>query len=298
MHYRLLAILLVLALSQCKTEDPEHSTLDPTSYTWGTASGTVIENGYFHSKKTLDTLGNQLVGDTLIPIKIEGSRMIIEKLVPLQMEMKILDGIEDFYITRIGYKKDTFNYEIKTIIGKTFLLLLSEHTSGHAYILKDGETILPETDNKVFPDYELGGYAVGDKIIRDDIEVLSKDQFGAILTEEAILMDNENIYLKVIGSSYIEEIRWLNIDDEKAEKLRKEINSKFKEAPAIEHFTDDTGNETELISGYYWSENEVNILLSRTTEFGELDKSWTLTYTNLIVSNILSNYIDADSENI
>jgi hypothetical protein len=144
----------------------------------------------------------------------------------------------------------------------------------------------------------LGGYAVGDKIIRDDIEVLSKDQFGAILTEEAILMDNENIYLKVIGSSYIEEIRWLNIDDEKAEKLRKEINSKFKEAPAIEHFTDDTGNETELISGYYWSENEVNILLSRTTEFGELDKSWTLTYTNLIVSNILSNYIDADSENI
>jgi hypothetical protein len=74
-----------LALSQCKTEGPEHSTLDPTSYTWGTASGTVIENGYFHSKKTLDTLGNQLVGDTLIPIKIEGSRMIIEKLVPLKI---------------------------------------------------------------------------------------------------------------------------------------------------------------------------------------------------------------------
>jgi len=298
MRYRLLAIIIALVLSQCKSERPGRSTSDPSSYSWGTATSTVIEKGYFHSKKALDTLGNQLVGDTLIPVKIQGSKMIIEKLVPLQMEMKILDGIEDFYITRIGYKKDTFNYEIKTIIGKTFLLLLSENSSGHAFILKDKEIILPETDNIVFPHYELGGYAVGDEIIRDDIEVLSKDQFGVILTEEAILMDNENIYLKVIGSSYIEEIRWLNINDEEAEKLRKEINSKFKDVPTIEHLIDGTGDETELITSYYWSENEVNVLLSQTTEFGELDKSWTLTYTNLIVSNILSNYLDADSENI
>jgi len=184
-------------------------------------------------------------------------------------------------------KKDTFKYEVKTIIGKSFLLLLSENSASHAYILKDGEMTLPETENIDFPNYKIAGYAVGDKVIRDVIHVISEDQFGTTLTEEAILMDNENIYFKVIGSSYIEEIRWINIKDEEAEKLRKEISQKFGNQAAIEHLIDGTGNETDLISSYYWSKNEVNILLSRTTEFGELDESWTLTYSNLIVSDIL-----------
>jgi len=298
MRYSLLCILIALVLSQCKTEQSDHSTPDPTLYSWGNNTGIFIEEGYFHSKNSLDSVGNQLVGDTLLPIQIQGSKMIIEKLVPMEMEMKIIDGIEDFYITRTGYKKDTFEYDIKTIIGKTFLLLLSENSSSQAYILKDKEITLPETKNIEFPNYKIGGYAVGDEVIRDDIHVISKDQFGATLTEEAILMDNENIYLKVIGSSYIEEIRWININDEEAEKLRKGINPKFKDQPAVEHLIDGTGNETELINSYYWSENEVNVLLSRTTEFGELDQSWTLTYNNLIVSNILRNYLDADPENI
>ena len=138
-RYSLLGILMVLVLSQCKTEQSDQSIPDPTSYSWGNTTGILIEEGYFHSKKTLDSVGNQLVGDTLLPLQIQGSKMIIEKLVPMEMEMKIIDGIEDFYITKIGYRKDTFEYEIKTIIGKTFLLLLSENSSSHTYILKDGE---------------------------------------------------------------------------------------------------------------------------------------------------------------
>jgi hypothetical protein len=160
------------------------------------------------------------------------------------------------------------------------------------------DNVLPETQNLLFPDYKVGGYAVGDKINRDDIQVVSKDQFGTILTEEAIHMDNENIYYKLIGSSYIEEIRWLNLNTDEMEKIMKELNSKFKDPPSVEYILDPNGNETELIASYYWSQNEVNVLLSRTTEFGEMDKSWTLAYNNLIVSNILNNYLEPGIENL
>ena len=293
-----LAFLAVLFLSHCKTEITDSSTTDPGSYSWGTATSTVIEDGYFHSKKTLDTLENQLSGDTLIPIMIQNSKMVIEKLEPLQMEMKIIEGIEDFYITRIGYKKDTFNYDIKNFIGKSFLILLSETSASQVFILKDKDKVLAETQNLLSPDYKVGGYAVGDKINRDDIQVVSKDQFGTILTEEAIHMDNENIYYKVIGSSYIEEIRWLNLNTDETEKIIKELNSKYIDPPSVEYILDANGNETELIASYYWSQNEVNVLLSRITEFGEMDNSWTLTYNNLIVSNILNNYLQPDSESL
>ena len=298
MHTRLFAFFVVIVLFQCKTDHADQTTYDPGSYSWGTTAETLIEKGYYHSKKSLDTISNQLVGDTLIPVSIQDSKMVIEKLEPLQMELKIIDGIEDFYITRIGYKKDTFDYAIKNITGKSFLILLSETSSSYVFILKDQDNILPETTNIIFPDYKVGGYAVGDEIIRDDIEVVSKDQFGTILTEEAIHIDNENIYFKVIGSSYIEEIRWLNLNEAATEKIMKELNKKFKDTPSIEYIIDPDGNETELIASYYWSENEVNVLLSRTTEFGELDKTWTLTYNNLIVSNILNNYFDPEKENL
>lgn len=298
MRFILLAFLAVLFLSQCKTEVTDSSITDPGSYSWGTSTSTVIENGYFHSKKTLDTMENQLAGDTLVPIIIQNSKMVIEKLEPLQMEMKVIEGIEDFYITRIGYKKDTFNYDIKTLIGKSFLILLSETSASQVFILRDMDNVLPETQNLLFPDYKVGGYAVGDKINRDNIQVVSKDQFGTILTEEAIHMDNENIYYKLIGSSYIEEIRWLNLNTDEMEKIMKELNSKFKDPPSVEYILDPNGNETELIASYYWSQNEVNVLLSRTTEFGEMDKSWTLAYNNLIVSNILNNYLEPGIENL
>lgn len=298
MHHRLLSFLVILVLIQCKTDQTDLETSDPGSYSWGTATNTIIENGFFHSKKSLDTLDNQLVGDTLIPIIIQNSKMIIEKLKPLQMEIKIIDGTEDFYITRIGYEKDTFDYEIKTLIGTSYLLLFSETSTSHVYILKNENTILPETKNIIFPDYKVSGYAVGDEIIRDDIQVVSKDQFGSILTEEAIHVDNENIYFKVIGSRYIEEIRWLNLSDVEKEKIMKELNSKFKDAPSIEHIIDPNGNETEIIASYFWFENEVSILLSRTTEFGELDNSWTLTYNNLIVTDILNNFLEPETENL
>jgi len=295
---RFIYLIAALLIMQCTPKEKTVSFVDPALYTWGTPDHITIEQGNFHSAKLLDSLNNLLVGDTLMPILIDGSKMIIEQLQPLQMEMKVINGVEDFYITKTGFKKDTFEYEVKKYIGKTFLLLISKNASSHAYQLKDPDVELPETNHISFPEYKIGGYAPGERINREDIEVLSSDQFGLQFTEEAILLDNENIYLKIRGKEFIEEMRWFNIEDAEANRIIDQLNNLFSEAPVSEYLEEDSDNTENIIGNYYWTENEVNVLLSRVTEFGELDVTWTLTYTNIIVSNILNNYLEEAPESI
>jgi hypothetical protein len=283
--------VLIIFLLQCKPRETEKVPVDIHQFNWGTATHTVLENGFFHSKKTLDTVLNQLVGDTLIPISTIGPELIIEKLEPLKMEMKTIDGLDEFYITKAGFKMDTFTYEIKNYFNKTFLILISENSSSYAYELKNNNVTIPETNNLYFPDFRIEGYAVGDIIDRDDIEVMSKDQFGTSLTEMAIFRNNNNVILKIINEHYIEEMQWKNISDSETQNIIKQLNNVFSKAPDIEYASEDTQTGSDEILNYYWSENEINVLLTRINEFGELDDFWSLNYSNLIVSDILNNFL-------
>ena len=295
---RLLLGLVALIVIQCKPEKTENVAVDIRQYNWGTSTNTVLENGFYHSKESLDTIKNQLVGDTLIPISISGTNIIIEKLEPLKMELKNIDGIDDFYITETAFELDTFKYEVKNYFGKTFLILISEHSSSYAYELKNSSLKVAETNNLNFPDYRIEGYAVGDIINRDDIEVVSKDQFGTSLTEQVILINNQDVIIKVINEKYIEEIQWTNIIDSETFDLIKQLNNVFSSSPDIEYVNEDIQSGSKEALQYYWSENEVNVLLTRVNEFGELADVWSLSYSNLIVSNILNNYLDELPENL
>ena len=283
--------LIVIVLSYCKPKKDEMGVADINQYSWGTVTQTVIENGFYHSKKSLDTTLNQLIGDTLIPIATSGIELIIKKLEPLKMEMKTVDGVEDFYITKTGFKLDTFIFDVKNYFGKTFLILLSENSANYAYELKNENVNISETNNLYFPDFKIEGYAVGDVIDREDIEVMSSDQFGTLLTEQAIFKNNTGILLKIIDEKYIEEIQWKNIDNSEVQNIVKQLNSNFNSSPDIELITEDNQPASQEILQYYWSENEVHVLLTRANEFGDLDDVWSLTYSNLIVSNILNNYL-------
>jgi archaellin len=208
------------------------------------------------------------------------------------MELRLVDGIEDFYITQVGFKSDTFMYDVKKYAGKFFLVLISPNSGSHVLELKDKNIQLSETNNITSPRYELEGYTIGDVILRKDINVLYTDQFGSTLTEEATLLNNENILLKIIAGKYIEEIRWLNISEPDAQKIIRDLNKAFTLPPYIEYASEVSMSQAGEILQYYWSENEENILLTKVTETGELDNVWTLTYTNLILSNIINNYIE------
>jgi hypothetical protein len=217
---------------------------------------------------------------------------------PLQMELRNINGIDEFCITKIGFKTDTFLYDVKKYMDRTFLLLISKNSSSFVYQLKDKNINIPQSNNITFPRFEIEGYAVGDEINRNDINIISKDQFGITLTEIAVLNSNENILFQVKSGLYIENIQWINIEDQQAQGMAQNINKIFTRAPDSQYIDGASdGDQNELIS-YFWSENEVNILLSKTNETGDPDNSWTLTCTNLIISNILNNYLDVQQENL
>jgi hypothetical protein len=294
----LLSVLTILSLACCETEQSEKAAINIQQFSWGTPTNIVLENGFYHSKKSLDTTLNQLVGDTLIPVTISGSKCIITKLEPSKMEMKTIDGTEDFYITEIGFKQDTFIFDVKNYFGQIFLLLVSENSPSLVYILKNDEKKISETNNLIIPDYKVEGYATGDIVNREDIEIISKDQFGTSLTEIAILRDNKNVILKIIDEKYIEEIQWVNINDSDITGIVKQINRSFSKAPDIEYESEEIQKDTDDIFQYYWSENEIHILLTRINEFGDLDEIWSLTYSNSIISNVLNNYREKLVEDI
>jgi hypothetical protein len=297
-RFSIIPILLALLFFQCKSDKSGQSTIDINSHSWGTTTSIIIENGFYHSKKTLDTVNNQLIGDTLIPVTIHNSRLIIKKLEPLHLEMKTVDGINDFYITETGFKTDTFMYDVKKYFDRSFLILIPESSSSYVYELKDEHNNVPQTNNILFPRFEVEGYAVGDEVNRNEIQVLFEDRFGTSLTEEAVLANNENVLLQIIAGQYIDKIQWTNIDDRQAQAIVKELNDIFTRKPDLQFLDEENQIGSGEVLHYYWSENEVNILLSRLTDIGDLDNVWTLTYTNLIISNILNNYLDDQPENL
>lgn len=278
-------------LLQCSTEHEKTEAVNFQTCSWGTADQVVIENGFFHSKQYLDTINNQLTGDTLVPIHFDKAMLIIEKMEPVKMELREVDGIEDFYITRIGWKKDTFLYDIKKHIDKFFLILISEHASSYVYELKEDHKILEQTNNIHIPEFEIEGYVIGDVINRDEIQILATDQFGTSLTETAVLNKNENVILEIIGGKYIHNIMLTQIKDAEIADLKENINAAFTITPDIQYFDEGKEEENQDILYFYWSENEVNVLLSRASEYGGKEQEWTLTYTNLLISNILRNYL-------
>jgi len=297
--YRIFILCSMFAiLFSCRPEKAKIEFIDIKESDWGTPTHVMIERGYFHSKKSLDTIANQLTGDTLIPVQINESKIIIKKLEPLHIELKTVNEVEDFYITRIGFRTDTFLYDVKNYYGKLFLILISKSASSYAFELKNENTGVSETSNISFPVFNIEGYAVGDEVNRKDINVLSSDQFGTSLTEEAMMKNNNNVLLKVKAGRYIEEIQWINISNSEAQNIVGRLNTIFTYAPDIEFLTDENKSEAENIIHYYWSENEVSILLAKAIELGDSEDVWSLTYTNLIVSNILNNYLNSTADNL
>lgn len=291
-------LLLSLIFYQCDNDSRKSDKADINLYTWGNPNEIVLEKGYFHSRKLLDTAMNQLAGDTLIPVRTFDRSLIITKLEPLQMEMRTVDGLDDFYITLTGFRQDTFSYDIKSYIDKYFLILISKNSGSHVYQLLDEHISLPESYNISFPRYEIGGYAVGDEVDRKDIHVLNTDQFGSSLTETTVLKEDQDVLLKVVQRKYILEIKRINIAEAEAQQIISELSDIFAQDPDIELMADENRDEAEEIINYFWSENEVNVLLSKVDESGDVGITWSLISTNLVIANILNNFLEDLPEQI
>ena len=228
-------LFTIFLIVQCHPEKKTSSNqVDILSYNWGTSQKIIIENGYYHSYKELDTLTHKLVGDTLLPVIQVGTTIMLNKFEPVKMELKNFTGDDEYVITEIGIKTDTFTYDIRNYLNKSFLVLLSKNSAMRILELKNGGENIEETDNNNIPKIDVEGYSIGDNINREDFDVVYSDQFGNILTEEVILKNNQNVLMKIQGGNYVEEIKWINISNSEIDNIIKKINKEFCTDPVVE----------------------------------------------------------------
>lgn len=301
-HIPIFMLLSGLLLFQCKKmEEISGSGKDIFIYTWGTHDQVYIENNKFHSYKYLDTLENQLKGDTLMPTQFIGKdQVVIQQLVPTSMKMMEIEGMTEYVITQAHFLPDTFTYATKKYIDKQFLLLYSNTSTTRIFELKTKEVEVPEIRPDYQPRFLINGYSVGDKIARDQVEIIYSDIFGNRVTEEAYLTGNENIKLTILGYEYIEKIEKANIPDGDLNTLVRSIDKIFTKAHEYEEIENGSEEMTEIVKGYYWNEKDVSIILQkieRPWENQETD-SWTLESSNYVISTILENYLEITPENL
>ncbi len=266
---------------------------DITEYTWGTSNDIIIEEGFYHTFKKIDTVLNQLTGDTLTPIQIiSDKKLVIRKMIPTSMDMKEKDGITEFVITKAKLMNDTLIYDVKNYIDQTFLILYSRSNASRVYVLKNPDVKLKETNHLQQPEFEVKGYKIGDRIDRSVIDVIYEDRFGTSITEEAVLIEDPDISFVIIGRNYIEHITRTGIPEDEIDKLIKAINKQFENEPEYEEITNGEGALKQTMRGYYWIEKDVSIQLQKTDPPVNGQTGWTLEYSNFIITNILQNYLE------
>jgi hypothetical protein len=297
--------LFVIILFGCQLENyVRDNEKDVFEYNWGTKNNVYIEQGSFHSYKKLDTVNNKLTGDTLTPLKYEMPGMVmISQLKSTEIVLQESENRMDFIIKKAAFVTDTFIYDIKKFIGKTFLILYSEKAVSQVYALKSGEITLRETDHIRQPVLEISGYKTGESIARDKIKVLYSDSFGESIIEEASLNSDENVIFTIVGKKYIQQIRKIHIPEDDIESLKKSIDNEFSVSSEFEEI--ENGDELigERILAYYWDEKEVSVSLKKIINIydGKIeneDPGWTMTYENLLITQILQEYLEPPQENI
>jgi len=301
-YFPVIVIIFLISFTCCrKTVRKIGSEGDIFNYSWGTQDRVLIEDNQYHSYKYLDSVSHQLKGDTLIPIEYIGrDRLIIKKLVPTSMDMIEQDGMIDFVITKALFLPDTFTIGIKKYIDNHFLILFSEMSASSIYALKEKEIQVKEINAGYQPEYKISGYSVGDLIDRDKIEIVNVDIFGSMKTEEAVLIGNEQVVFTILGDKYIEKIGKTNISDQELVPLIRSIDKVFSGKHEYDEIMDGSGDYEEIIKGYYWNEKDVSISLQKIERNYERDEenSWTLEYSNYIITNILQNYLKPVPENL
>jgi hypothetical protein len=298
----ILVVFSLALLSQCKkAENLSGLGKDIFKYSWSTNEQVFIEENKFHSFKYLDTLNNQLSGDSLIPIQFTGQdQVIISQLVPTNMKMIEQDGMTEYIITKAQFLPDTFTFAVKKYIDKQFLILYSNNSATRVYELKNSGVNLPEIRTDYQPQLKISGYSVGDAVKRDELDIIYSDAFGSRVTEEAYLVENADIKLTILGYQYIEKIKKTNIRDQELDPLIRSIDKIFSRDHEYEEIVNGVDDFKETVKGYYWNEKDVSIFLQKIERSYEDqdDDRWTLEYSNYVITTILQNYLEVSAENI
>ncbi len=260
------------------------------NYKWYNSAGALmIEDGCIHSRTHLDQTTFEMVGDTLIPLIILDSSIIITQIAGIGE----VDDNLNFILKSDTLIKDTFLFEFMNI---TEPLLVLQRKYRDPWILKLKEPkAINETNHLNLRSFEIEGYTIGDSINRGIINIQDINDDEGFILEEAELASNEEIKFDIIGDNIIYSIERHNIDNDEIDNIIRVITEKLNSEPRHSDPTKMHGIENFSSESYSWYTYDVDIRLIRVIYEGDdplrmiyTDENWILYYDNRILQPILS----------
>ncbi|NJK93971.1 MAG: hypothetical protein HC905_02720 [Bacteroidales bacterium] len=283
---RKLTVIFIIAISIIGCSEGNYK--KQFKYKWGIDGRVIIENGSLHSYIKYDPVAEEMSGDTLFPISMGDSTIIIKYIVALG-EWQNINGENKFHHSKDSLVSDTLLYDFKLFLNHKILLLYKaqEVDPSVLHLLVDKPLI--ETNRIKNVRFTIAGYSIGDSIDRNLFDL--KEIKPEYKTEFTRLNSDENIEFAIIGGKFISEITQHNINDTDIKKVIKTINSKMGISP--NHNFSEIDSESIQYEYYRWEKNGVEITLQNPKYLGsdinqilKWNKGWNLYYTDNVYENI------------
>ena len=289
---KLIPLILISFFLSCNENEKKNSE-NYFNLKWNNGEVVVIEKGSVRSYTHFDISQNKMVGDTLIPIKINDSTIIVTEIVGNGKSVEI-DGKYEFKTESDTIYTDTLRFEFRNFNGPK--LLLYEERSFYPSVFnldKSGNQEISEIKHFENIRFEIGGLSIGDTIDREHFNFGDVSNYDEYSLEEAELKSNEDIDFEIIGDKYILKIIQRGISKYDLEDIIKVVSTKLNQEP--EHTPTYQGKNHEM-EYYDWDKNGVDISLSRYKYTGNdtflkmlSNDDWTLYYQDKILESLLIN---------
>lgn len=289
---KLLPFILISFFLSC-SENGKNLSEKYFNLKWNNGEKIVFEQGNIHSYTHFDIDQNKMVGDSLIPFKLNDSTLIVTEITG-KGKYKEINGKYDFITESDTIFIDTLRFEFRNFNGPKLLLYGMESFYPSVFNLDESEN-QEISEIKYFDNtrFEVSGLSIGDTISRENFNFDDVTNYELYSFEEAELKSNKDIDVDIIGDKYILKIIQRGISKYDLDDVIKVVSTKLNQEP--KHTPTEKGKEYE--SEYYrWDKNGVEISLQRMKYIGNdswkkiySNDDWNLYYEDKIIESLLIN---------